>query len=60
MKKNSLHPFMHAMHLLHVHALLLIMHHCIRVVTETPELLEGEPEQQSVADDTLLRIKEGT
>jgi hypothetical protein len=51
---------MHAMHLLHVHALLLIMHHCIRVVTETPELLEGEPEQQSVADDTLLRIKEGT
>jgi hypothetical protein len=28
------------------------MHHCIRVETETPEFEEGEPEQETVADDT--------
>jgi hypothetical protein len=38
---------MHAIHHLHVHALLLIMHHCIHVETETPELEEGETEQDS-------------
>jgi hypothetical protein len=49
--KNSLLSFMHVIHHLHVHALLLIMHHCIRAETETPELEEVEPEQESVADD---------
>jgi hypothetical protein len=50
--ENSLHSFMHVIHHLDVHALLLIMHHCIRVETEMPELEEAEPEQESIADDT--------
>jgi hypothetical protein len=50
--KNSLPSFMHVIHHLHVHPLLLIMHHCIRVETETPEFVEGEPEKESVTDDT--------
>jgi hypothetical protein len=52
--KNSLHSFMHVIHHLHVHALLLIMHHCICVETNTLEFEEGEPAQEPVVDDTPL------
>jgi hypothetical protein len=50
---------MHVIHHLHVHALFFIIHHCIRVEIETPELKEGEPKQEPVIHKASLENQAG-
>jgi hypothetical protein len=44
--KNNLHSLMHVIHHLHVHALLLIMHHCISCRPSEQEEVEAEQEPE--------------